>query len=730
MNKLKQTCFLSLVCWILISLSSCGGDETPADSSPDETKPADSSKIDSSNAEMPPPVEKVEVYVPKPEAPKPKPNPNGVYLPTGDERNGKPVYENQEGFSLWFNGSNWRITDRTGGGSLIASGEAELNGKWQDGGVARHFPDDEYLKDALFRLAVAFQGSEDNLNAIRLFEQFVVQFPEDKMIADVHLSLGDLAISEVKPDEQPNFDQITESTKNYRLVREKTQDISLISDATFNEGGLLERIAENPEGLVNHYYTFDKNKDEVLQEKEFDSSELFPEVDFAKYDLNEDKSLDFGELYDLASSLTFAQIEKLFRDYNTKFADVQGARVSQATAKIGFACEKQGRPSEMLRIYFEDIKKYGNDVANIGVDDILKKYSAKYSEYESLYGKTLDLLNKLQNPNQAVSFTYRNRKGIEENLAGTVEEILKDRRKLLPWLASSFEGMDSEIYSEVAKLRGAIFVNPDYTAKFKGYLKRYEQLQNNFPSDLSPANAFADLLQVAVSSSQKSLELRMRAILDEVGSSAGGSYNPQRSDFPAASAGVLVWMANKMIAQNSLDDAVAAMERLVEIYGDTGGEFLFDAHYLIGQAKEKERDYQSASVNYEAALTNSSWHENANDARMRLGDSLIKVGESTNEKEVFQKASGFFSEIRSDTDTSLDQRAEASFKMGECLRQVRDHAGAAFLYLETTLNFPSAVKWAPKSYEQAIRCYEQTGQTDQIARIEKQYGDWQRKFLK
>ena len=113
-----------------------------------------------------------------------------------------------------------------------------------------------------------------------------------------------------------------------------------------------------------------------------------------------------------------------------------------------------------------------------------------------------------------------------------------------------------------------------------------------------------------------------------------------------------------------------------------------------------------------------------------MGDSLIKVGESTNDKEVFQKASGFFSEIRSDTDTSLDQRAEASFKMGECLRQVRDHAGAAFLYLETTLNFPSAVKWAPKSYEQAIRCYEQTGQTDQIARIEKQYGDWQRKFLK
>ena len=44
-------------------------------------------------------------------------------------------------------------------------------------------------------------------------------------------------------------------------------------------------------------------------------------------------------------------------------------------------------------------------------------------------------------------------------------------------------------------------------------------------------------------------------------------------------------MAEKMVAQNSLDDAVAAMERLVDLYGKWWG--IFDAHYLIGQAKEK-----------------------------------------------------------------------------------------------------------------------------------------------
>ena len=83
-----------------------------------------------------------------------------------------------------------------------------------------------------------------------------MQFPDDKLVSEVYLSLGDLAISEVKGDEQPNYEQITSARKNYRMVRNKTGDMELTSDATFNEE-LLERI-ENPEGLVNHYYSFDK----------------------------------------------------------------------------------------------------------------------------------------------------------------------------------------------------------------------------------------------------------------------------------------------------------------------------------------------------------------------------------------------------------------------------------------------------------------------------------------
>ena len=121
-----------------------------------------------------------------------------------------------------------------------------------------------------------------------------------------------------------------------------------------------------------------------------------------------------------------------------------------------------------------------------------------------------------------------------------------------------------------------------------------------------------------------------------------------------------------MISQNSLDDAVAAMELLVDVYGESGGEFLFDANYLLGQAKEKERDYQSAALYFDAALTNSSWHANSDDARMRKGKSLFEVAKSTKEESSYEQAISSFEEIRGNTEASLDQRAESSFMMGEC----------------------------------------------------------------
>ena len=87
---------------------------------------------------------------------------------------------------------------------------------------------------------------------------------------------GDLAISEVKPDEQPNFDQITESTKNYRLVREKTQDISLISDATFNEGGLLRELPKTQKVWLTTIILSIKTKTKFFRRRNLIHQNFFP----------------------------------------------------------------------------------------------------------------------------------------------------------------------------------------------------------------------------------------------------------------------------------------------------------------------------------------------------------------------------------------------------------------------------------------------------------------------
>ena len=726
-NKFISFGLLSISSVIFIS---CGGGEeevvnakdNSAGNTNEETLPSVDTKTETEavSEQVPEEVEETQVV----------PNPNGVYLPTGEERNGQPVYENQEGFSMWFDGSVWKITDKTGGGKVISQGKASINDNWQNGAKASFYPDEEYAKDATFRLAVAFQGSQDNKNAIRLFEQFVMDYPNDKLAAEVYLSLGDLAISEVSPDEQPSYDQITNARRNYGKVRQVTENIGLISDATFNEGGLLERVAENPEGLVNYYYKFDKNEDEVLQLSEFNTAELNASNPFQHYDLNSDKSLDYGELFEFASFETFTEIEKLYRNYQENYSSQEGARISQATEKIGFACEELGRPSEMLKMYYENIETYGNDPSNAGVDNLLEKYTKKYSKYDILYGNTLRLLKLLSSPKSMVSFSYINRAGIEETHEGTLEEIFSDRKKLLPFLNTEFPGIDNEVMTELVKSRTAAFTSDSHKAKFKGYLDRYQKYSDNFPNEISPEKVFSKLLQDAIASNKKPLELRMRFILDITGSSGvAGSYNPQSSDFPAASPGVLVWMAEKMISQNSISDAVGAMERLIENYGDAGGDFLFDANYLIGQAKEKEKDFQTAAFHYENALSNSSWHDNANDARMRLGNALFEAAKSTKQDELYKKAESAFQEVRNGEGAGIEVKAESSFMMGECRKELKDWGGAGFYYLETTLSFPSAQKWVPKSFEQAIRCYEQAGLVDQVSGIEKQYADWQRNYL-
>ena len=733
--------FLSIISSLF--LWSCGGDETASveegaeQGSAETASTKEVSNLNLEDAPAPEPFEQTE------EDPEPVeiPDPNGVFLPIYEDNGGKmemvkmndqPVYTNGEGYFLWTNGSLWKITTKPGSGRTVASGGEALVGSWPNGANARYSPDEEYAKQAMFRLAVAFQGSQDNENAIRLFQQFVTLFPDDKLVAEVYLSMGDLATSGLGPDTQPNIKQIRNARSSYVKVRENTQEIGLISDSTANEGGLLERVGENPEGIVNHLLSFDKDSDNCVGKTEYDSfkkemGDAFVFV-LSDHDFNGDGKLQFEELYDAATSACYKDLEKLYTDYMEKFGSQNGAQVAKATEKIGFAKEKLGQPSAMLQLYFEDIRKFGNDPTNLGVDDILRKYCEKYQHYEDKFGQTLEILEKLQNPSDAISFTFTDRKGIEQQVAGTIEEIILDRGKSLSFLSSQYKNMDPKIYEEIVKYRGGVFNNPAHIEKFKGYLKKYQGLQSGFPKDLSPAKAFASMLQEAESNGQKALELRMRANLDRIGSRIGSDYNPQTNDFPAASPGVLVWMAEKMLSQNSLNDSMAAMERLMQVYPNAEGELLFSANYIIGQIHDKNKDFIDAATSYDSAITNAPWHSRSNDARLRKGYALYEIAKSNKDKEKFLLAQASFGEARDSDESSMELKGECSFMMGECLKEIRDYEGASRHFDDTTSRYASSGKWAEKAFDQAIYCYEKVGKPDQIDRLEKRRDDWLRRY--
>ena len=108
------------------------------------------------------------------------------------------------------------------------------------------------------------------------------------------------------------------------------------------------------------------------------------------------RTIDYGEMFDVATWVFYSDMEKLYREYSENNAGKDGARTSEATEKIGFASEKLGNPAMMLNLYYKDIENYGSQKNNVGVDGLIVKYIDKFQEYDLLYGRTLDLLEKIQ----------------------------------------------------------------------------------------------------------------------------------------------------------------------------------------------------------------------------------------------------------------------------------------------------------------------------------------------
>ncbi len=701
------------VAWFPL-LHGCGGDE--GEKKTEETAKAE--EVASPNAQKLPsaPVEEV-----VPEEPEPL-DPNGFYLATGEVLEGKAVYKDAEGFFLWFDGDKWNVSDAKGGGNVISSSrDDKINNGWTTGSARSH-PEVDFLKDATYRLAVAYLGSSDYASAYTMFSDFVKKFPEDNLTPKAYLNLGDIVIGRIEPDVQPTFAEIDESRQYYLKVRQLSREAKFVNDSTFNEGDLLERIAGNPEGIADNVMdAADKDKNDALSKTEFRGVERFRGASYDDADLSGDEKVDYAEVYDLLSLLLYKEMGELYEKYKLDYANLAGAQLSRAIHKVGVAYEKQGRPEDMLREYYGAIIQFGNDPNSIGTDEILKVYAANYDKYHNNYTRTLALLDALENRDQSVEFTMTTRSGQRE-ISTTVQKALENRRELIPWLNTNFAGMDEKVRGHVVNYRSAI--KQDWINKTR---TRFKKLIARFPSELAPKEKFAALLRESTAQGKHTLAFRMRWILDEIGAGINDGYSPKASDFGAASPSVLLWMGGASVKQGDLEMATTALRRLVSVYGESG-EFVFDGHILLGDVEMRKGSNRQAERHYAQAYSDFAFHPRASEAQIKLGDIRFLIGKTENDSEKLIAAEAAFGNVMENEDLDMYVRAEAMFKMGETRLLRRDYVGASDYYRQVYNGFPGALEWARKSFDQAIKCSSKLGDDDAVNKLNGRKEAWERKF--
>ncbi|MFP6899670.1 MAG: tetratricopeptide repeat protein, partial [Opitutales bacterium] len=624
-------------------------------------------------------------------------------------------------------GPKWNLSDQKGGGTVISSSRDEdINNRWSRGSSASH-PEPDMFKDATFRLAVAYQGTSDYANAYTMFDDFTKKYPEDKLAADCYLSLGDIVISRIPSDVQPTFAQIDESRAHYAKVRELSpRDAKLVNDSTFNEGDLLERIASNPEGIVDETWSVaDKDENGALSKTEYGAVERFRGISYADANRDGDEKVDYSEIFDLFSLLFYKQMGELFEKYKLDNANLEGAELSRATHKVGIAYEKQGRPEDMLREYYgaitENNNKLGNDPSSVGIDEILKVYSKKYEQYHKQYTRTLALLDAIENPGQSIKFSVTTRAGSKE-INTTVKGALGNRRELIHWLNAVFAGMDQKARTDVVNFRTGIkqnWINATRT--------RFNKRLAKFPSDLAPKEKFGTLYQNAARQGQLTLAFRMRWILDEIGAGVNDGYSPNKNDFGVASPSVLLWMARTSIKQGNSETAAVGLQRLVSVFSDSG-EFVFDALVLLGDIQFRNGNFHKAEQYFSRGYTNFAWHPRASEALLKLGDSRLRLGKIESDVEKLVAAEESFGAVMENDELDMYVRAEAMYKMGESRLMRRDYLGATDYYRQVYNGFPGAVDWAGKAFDQAIDCFGRLGDADAEAKLNIQKERWARKF--
>ncbi|HPA18016.1 MAG TPA: tetratricopeptide repeat protein [Verrucomicrobiae bacterium] len=216
--------------------------------------------------------------------------------------------------------------------------------------VVADFPESASAADSEYWRAMAFLFDEKYAEASKAFTEFAEKRKDNHYAEDARFRVAACAYGQLKFDESQAI--LSKFVADFPDSPLRGEALVLMGDIAGAQGRLGDAI--------NYFKQVHRHTTNMQQ------------VDYAAFQV--------GKIQEMEGS--FADMERWFQQY----LDTYGLKgqYTEAIWRIGFARKNQNNPQGMLDIYFDALKKYGNDPSAVGIDLILNGWP---NDYEAVNGK-------------------------------------------------------------------------------------------------------------------------------------------------------------------------------------------------------------------------------------------------------------------------------------------------------------------------------------------------------
>ncbi len=549
-------------------------------------------------------------------------------------------------------------------------------------------PDDDYNRLFVFLLGKTWLEDENYKELNSTFSNFIKKYPDTPQIEGCYywLGLSDLVQSNYKGalarfsylvENYPNGEYIEDAcyrkgisafgTEDYDKADEaftyfmdRFPDSKLVGEAEFFLGDVAGLVGDL-EGAVKHYMNVEKKTDNqsFINNAYLQSAKLYSAAE--RYE-DQIKVLD-----------TF--IEKFPKE-----------NLGMYIYQKGEALRKLGKPADTLNLFASAIEKYGDKVADDGIDKMILAYSDFYDKGKKQIDATIAFLEK------AISDTaFR-------------EMLVKVPAKRYRHFEDN-PNIDKNIYQSLKKDPAYGDVLLTDTTVLKKLLDSYKAQQASFPK-ADPEKFLKDLLAKAQASNNAALAYRCQMGLDAISKPIAQNKVFGAEDFKKASVRTLVWMAKEMRKygpENAEKAYKAALAR--EEY-----EYMCNALMDYADFLETQAQWQKAYDIYKQVERDYPSDDRAGIAALNQAQMLLKMKKR-------DAAAKRYEQVLKTPSWRGETHAQALYELGRMAQEDGKTDDALMWYDRCFLTYSNCYKFSGKALSAAARLLVTGGKIDEAKKV-------------